>query len=214
LISDRGSQISLNIEPFNSLTSVVSIDVFTMRSSTFTALAAMAASTMAQNNMSYYDYTTEGNPQLDKRTLATIPLSFPDCGNSPLTDTLVCNTSASAWDRASALISMFTLEELVNNTVNTAPGVPRLGLPPYEVWNEALHGLSHFYKPKEGDFSWVTAFPQPITSMASMNRSLIHQIGSIISTQGRAASNAGRYGLNVYSPNINGFRAPVWGRVC
>jgi beta-D-xylosidase 4 len=194
------------------LTFVVLIDFLTMRSSTFAALAAMAASTMAQNNMSYYDYTTEGNPQLDKRTLATIPLSFPDCGDSPLTDTLVCNTSASAWDRASALISMFTLEELVNNTVNTGPGVPRLGLPPYEVWNEALHGLSHFYKPKEGDFSWVTAFPQPITSMASMNRSLIHQIGSIISTQGRAASNAGRYGLNVYSPNINGFRAPVWGR--
>jgi beta-D-xylosidase 4 len=191
---------------------VVPIEFLIMRSSTLAAVAAMAASTMAQNNASYYDYTTEGNPQLDKRTLATIPLSFPDCGDSPLTDTLVCNTSASAWDRASALISMFTLEELVNNTVNTAPGVPRLGLPPYEVWNEALHGLSHFYKPKEGDFSWVTAFPQPITSMASMNRSLIHQIGSIISTQGRAASNAGRYGLNVYSPNINGFRAPVWGR--
>jgi beta-D-xylosidase 4 len=90
----------------------------------FTALAAMAASTMAQNNMSYYDYTTEGNPQLDRRTLATIPLSFPDCGDSPLTDTLVCNTSASAWDRASALISMFTLEELVT-TRSTPPLVSR-----------------------------------------------------------------------------------------
>ncbi|KAL1584633.1 hypothetical protein WHR41_06929 [Cladosporium halotolerans] len=176
------------------------------------ALAALIPAVAGQNNMSYYDYTINGNPQLDQRTLQTIPLSFPDCANSPLTDTLVCNTSASAWDRASALISMFTLEELVNNTVNTGPGVPRLGLPPYEVWNEALHGLSHFYQPEEGPFSWVTAFPQPITSMASMNRSLIHQIGSIISTQGRAASNAGRYGLNVYSPNINGFRAPVWGR--
>lgn len=176
------------------------------------AMAAFASSAMAQNNQSYYDYTTNGNPQLDRRTLATIPLSFPSCVDSPLADTLVCNTSAKAWDRASALISMFTFEELVNNTVNTAPGVPRLGLPPYEVWNEALHGLSHFYKPDEGPFSWVTAFPQPITSMASMNRSLIHQIGSIISTQGRAASNAGKYGLDVYSPNINGFRAPVWGR--
>jgi beta-D-xylosidase 4 len=183
-----------------------------MRSSVSAAMATIVASTLAQNNMSYYDYTTNGNPQLDHRTLATIPLGFPDCADSPLTDTLVCNKSASAWDRASALIAMFTLEELVNNTVNTAPGVPRLGLPPYEVWNEALHGLSHFYQPKTGDFSWVTAFPQPITSMASMNRSLIHQIGSIISTQGRAANNAGRYGLDVYSPNINGFRAPVWGR--
>lgn len=176
------------------------------------AVATFSLAAVAQNNMSYYDYTTNANPQLTSRTLQTIPLSFPSCRDSPLADILVCNTSANAWDRASALISMFTLEELVNNTVNTAPGVPRLGLPPYEVWNEALHGLSHFYQPDEGDFSWVTAFPQPITSMASMNRSLIHQIGSIISTQGRAASNAGKYGLDVYSPNINGFRSPVWGR--
>lgn len=201
------SHISLH-----SLSLVLVVDLYKMRTSTCATLFAVVGGVMAQNNDSYYDYNTNGNPQLDRRTLATIPLGFPNCSASPLSDNLVCNVSASAWDRASALISLFTLEELVNNTVNTAPGVPRLGLPPYQVWNEALHGLSHFYKPQEGDFSWVTAFPQPITSMASMNRSLIHQIGSIISTQGRAASNAGRYGLDVYSPNINGFRAPVWGR--
>lgn len=48
--------------------------------------------------------------------------------------------------------------------------------------------------------------------MASMNASLIHNIADIIGTQGRAYNNAGKYGLNVYAPNINGFRSPIWGR--
>jgi beta-D-xylosidase 4 len=185
-----------------------------MRSFTTSAAAVLAAASLVstQANTSYYDYAHMGNPQLTPRCLETIPLSFPDCTNGPLHMTQVCNQSATSYERATALISMMTLEELVNNTVNTAPGVPRLGLPPYEVWNEALHGLTHFYQPKTGDFSWTTAFPQPILSMASMNKSLIHQIGDIISTQGRAANNAGRYGLNVYAPNINAFRSPVWGR--
>ena len=185
----------------------------TMAMLTAAFVAGLAAFAQAQNNQSYYDYNTEANPQLTERCLSTdVALGFPDCVSGPLSGTPVCNESLPAWDRAGALISMMTLDELVNNTVNTAPGVPRLGLPPYQVWNEALHGLTHFFQPDSGHFSWTTAFPQPILSMASMNRSLIYQIGDIISTQGRAANNAGRYGLDVYSPNINGFRSPVWGR--
>lgn len=165
-----------------------------MYATTATLLAAMAGTIAAQNNQSYYDYTAEGNPQLDSRTLATqILRGFPDCEEAPLAGTPVCNTSLPAWERASSLVSLLTLEELVNSTVNTGPEIARLGLPPYQVWNEALHGLSHYYQPDEGEFSWVTSFPQPIMSMASMNRSLIYQISDIISTQARAASNAGRY---------------------
>lgn len=177
------------------------------------ALAALVPSIAAQAQTSYVDYDTEPQPALDTRTLGTNVLGFPSCEGSPLAGTEVCDTSLNAFDRASALISMFTLEELVNNTANTAPGVPRLGLPAYEVWNEALHGLGHGYHINTtGEWSWATSFPQPIVSMASMNRSLINQIGSIISTQGRAANNAGKYGLDSYAPNINGFRSPVWGR--
>lgn len=185
-----------------------------MRPSTSALLAATVVSLAnAQANESFYDYNTNGNPQLTARCLSTDTfLGFPDCASGPLSGTAVCNQSLPASDRAFALVSLMTLDELVNNTVNTSPGVPRLGLPPYQVWNELLHGLQHFFQPEEGEFSWTTAFPQPILSMASMNRSLIYQIGDIVSTQGRAASNAGRYGLNVYSPNINGFRSPVWGR--
>lgn len=176
------------------------------------ALAALVPTVWAQAQTAYVDYSTEPQPNLDMRTVETIQTTFPSCVNSPLSNTQVCNTSASAWDRASALVSLFTLEELVNNTGNTAPGVPRLGFPAYEVWNEALHGVSHGSFADNGTFSWATSFPQPILSMASMNRTLINQIGSIISTQGRAFSNAGRYGLDSYAPNINGFRSPVWGR--
>jgi len=117
--------------------------------------------------------------------------------------------------RASSLISLFTLEELINQTGNTASGVPRLGLPKYQVWNEALHGLdrANFAMGSEGgEFDWSTSFPMPILSMASMNRTLINHIGSLISTQARAFSNVGMYGLDSYAPNINAFRSPLWGR--
>lgn len=63
---------------------------------------------------------------------------YPDCVNGPLASNLVCDTSANFLDRAKALVNEMTLEEMVNNTVNGSPGVPRLGLPPYEWWSEAL----------------------------------------------------------------------------
>ncbi|KAK3116463.1 hypothetical protein LTR53_003127 [Teratosphaeriaceae sp. CCFEE 6253] len=184
-----------------------------MPSLILSALAALVPTIAAQAQTSFDDYLTNPQPSLDERTLALLaPYGFPDCATGPLSNTTVCDTTASAWERATSLVSMFTLEELVNNTDNTAPGVPRLGLPEYQVWNEALHGLSRAAVADNGSFAWATSFPMPITSMASLNASLINQIGSIISTQGRAFSNVGRYGLDVYSPNINGFRSPVWGR--
>ncbi|KAH9841234.1 Glycoside hydrolase family 3 protein [Teratosphaeria destructans] len=181
-------------------------------SAAIATLVALAPTVWAQAQTTMIDFNIEPQPSLDDRTLATIVTGFPSCIDSPLSDTPVCNTALAAWDRASALVSLFSLEELVNNTGNTNPGVSRLGFPPYQVWNEALHGLARAAFTDNGTFSWVTSFPQPILSMASMNKSLINQIGSIISTQGRAYSNNGRYGLDTYAPNINGFRSPVWGR--
>ncbi|KAJ5764789.1 hypothetical protein N7520_004348 [Penicillium odoratum] len=175
-------------------------------------LAALVPLALAQANTTYVDYSTEPQPNLDTQTLATIDLGFPDCENGPLSKTLVCDSSATAYDRAAALISLFTFEELVNSTGNTIPAIPRLGLPPYQVWSEALHGLDRANFTDSGDYSWATSFPSPILSMAALNRTLINQIGGIISTQGRAFNNVGRYGLDAYAPNINAFRHPVWGR--
>ncbi|MCJ1304033.1 hypothetical protein MMC08_006845 [Hypocenomyce scalaris] len=180
--------------------------------SLLTVVAILVSTALAQDNTTYVNYDIVSQPNLTPQTVATINLSFPDCSNGPLSSNLVCNMSAGYMERAASLISLFTLEELINNTGNTAPGVPRLGLPPYQVWNEALHGLDRANFTLSGDYMYATSFPQPILSMASMNRSLINQIASIISTQGRAFNNAGRYGLDSYAPNINGFRSPLWGR--
>ncbi|KAJ5205051.1 uncharacterized protein N7498_005930 [Penicillium cinerascens] len=175
-------------------------------------VAALVPTALAQANTSYVNYLTEAQPNLDAQTLATITLSFPDCAHGPLNKSLVCDTSARPHDRAVALVSMFTFEELVNSTGNNIPPIPRLGLPQYQVWSEGLHGLDRANFSDSGDYNWATSFPQPILTMAALNRTLINQIGDIISTQGRAFNNVGRYGLDAYAPNINSFRHPVWGR--
>ncbi|KAH2157149.1 hypothetical protein KXW33_006943 [Aspergillus fumigatus] len=166
-------------------------------------LVALLPGALAQANTSYVDYNVEANPDLTPQSVATIDLSFPDCENGPLSKTLVCDTSARPHDRAAALVSMFTFEELVNNTGNTSPGVPRLGLPPYQVWSEALHGLDRANFTDEGEYSWATSFPMPILTMSALNRTLINQIATIIATQGRAFNNVGRYGLD-YITGIQG----------
>lgn len=176
------------------------------------ALVAFAPTALAQANTTYQDYSVNAQPDLYSYSTATINFGFPDCTNGPLSKTKVCDSSARPHDRAAALVSMFTLEELLNSTGNYIPAIKRFGLPEYQAWNEALHGLDRANFSKSGPFSWGTSFPAPILTMAALNRTLIHQIGDIISTQGRAFNNAGRYGLDVYSPNINSFRHPVWGR--
>lgn len=174
--------------------------------------ASLASGVLAQANTSYVDYETEPQPDLTPQTVAIVNEGFPDCVNGPLSTNLVCNTTADFKARAAGLISALTLDELINLTGNTQYGVPRLGLPSYQVWNEALHGLDRANFTTAGEFEWATSFPMPILSMASMNRTLINQIASIISTQARAFNNFGRYGLDSYAPNINGFRSPIWGR--
>lgn len=140
--------------------------------------------------------------------------SFPNC-SSELLNNGVCDRSKSYVERARALINEFTLEELVNNTVNSAPGVPRLGIPAYEWWNEALHGVGHSpgvnYAP-DGNFSSSTSFPQPILLGATFDDRLINSIASAVSTEARAFNNFGHAGLNYWTPNINPFKDPRWGR--
>lgn len=174
--------------------------------------ALLVPAVQAQANTSYYNYSAEGQPQLFPETLATFRTTFPDCDSGPLSTNLVCNKTASPRDRATALVSLFTLEEVANNTGNSLPGVPRLGLPAYQVWGESLHGVLREVTTESGNYSWATSFPQAILTAASLNRTLFHEIASIIATQSRAFSNAGRFGLDAYDPNINGFRTPLWGR--
>ncbi len=64
--------------------------------------------------------------------------AFPDCVKGPLSTNTVCDTSKDAITRASALVDLWTDDELTSNTVNESPGVPRLGIPAYNWWSEAL----------------------------------------------------------------------------
>ena len=111
--------------------------------------------------------------------------------------------------KARRLINMMTLDEKISQMMNETPGIPRLGIKPYDWWNEGLHGV--------GRDGRATVFPQPI---GMGNPALIRQIGDAIATEGRAKHNVAqrnnnyaRYtGLTFWSPNINIFRDPRWGR--
>ena len=117
-------------------------------------------------------------------------------------------------ERIQDVISRLTLEEKVQLMKNGAPAVPRLGLPAYNWWNEGLHGVA---RTKEK----MTSFPQAIGMAATFDTEALQQVGDIISSEGRALFNedlkAGKTGtiyrgLTYWSPNINIFRDPRWGR--
>ncbi|KAI0072248.1 beta-xylosidase [Panus rudis PR-1116 ss-1] len=144
-----------------------------------------------------------------------ITYSFPDCANGPLKTNAICDTSKDPLTRAKALVNAMTVDEMVNNTDNFSGGAPRLGLPPYQWWSEALHGVASSpgvtFAPS-GEFSYATSFPQPILMGAAFDDDLIKAVATVISTEARAFNNAGRAGLDFFTPNINPFKDPRWGR--
>ncbi|HEY3936086.1 MAG TPA: glycoside hydrolase family 3 C-terminal domain-containing protein [Bryobacteraceae bacterium] len=114
--------------------------------------------------------------------------------------------------RAAALVSQMTLAEKIGQMQNAAPAIPRLHIPAYDWWNEALHGVARS--------GLATVFPQAIGLAATWDTDLEHRIADTISTEARAKYNDAiahdnhhRYfGLTFWSPNINIFRDPRWGR--
>jgi beta-glucosidase len=122
------------------------------------------------------------------------------------------DSSRSFEMRAADLVARMTVEEKVAQMLNDAPAIPRLGVPRYEWWNEALHGVA-----RAGD---ATVFPQAIGLAATFDPALIGEIARVISDEGRAKHHEFarrdqrlRYqGLTFWSPNINIFRDPRWGR--
>lgn len=112
------------------------------------------------------------------------------------------------------LIGRLTLQEKIRLLVNNAAAVPRLGIGGYDWWSEALHGVSNVGPGTKfgGAFPAATSFPQVITMAASLNASLWEQIGKVVSDEGRAMYNGGMAGLTYWSPNVNIFRDPRWGR--
>ena len=114
--------------------------------------------------------------------------------------------------RVNDLVSRMTLEEKVSQMMNAAPAIDRLGIPPYDWWNEALHGVARA--------GAATVFPQAIGLAATWDTKLMYEVADVISTEARAKHHEfvrnnqhARYqGLTFWSPNINIFRDPRWGR--
>ncbi len=114
--------------------------------------------------------------------------------------------------RALDTISKLTLEEKCNQLLHEAPGIDRLGIKPYNYWSEALHGVARCGR--------ATVFPEPIGQGATFDPELSRRIGEAVSSEGRAkfaiAQKIGNYGedagLTYWSPNVNLFRDPRWGR--
>lgn len=114
--------------------------------------------------------------------------------------------------RVKDLISRLTLQEKVYQMINSTPAIPRLGIPEYNWWNEALHGVARS--------GVATIFPQAIGMAATFDDHLIYEAASAISDEARAMYNAAirmgnrnQYGgLSFWTPNINIFRDPRWGR--
>ena len=120
---------------------------------------------------------------------------------------------AKADEQATALVSQLTLQEKVDQLINTAPAIPRLGIPAYNWWTESLHGAI-------GEVP-TTNFPEPIGLAATFDEPLIQDVAGAISLEVRALHDRGRKtgrlgyigtGLDTWSPNINIFRDPRWGR--
>jgi beta-glucosidase len=116
------------------------------------------------------------------------------------------------WEKASQLVRQMTLEEKVSQMLHSAKAVDHLGIPAYNWWNEALHGVA-----RSGT---ATVFPQAIAMAATMDPELIGRVADVIATEGRAKYEAFQEendrdiykGLTFWSPNINIFRDPRWGR--
>ena len=116
--------------------------------------------------------------------------------------------------RTSDLIRRMSLAEKVAQLQNGAPSISRLGLPAYNYWNEALHGVANN--------GIATVFPEPVGMASTWNLELLHQEGTVIGVEGRAKFNDYTmkhngdskwwYGLTFWTPNINIFRDPRWGR--
>ena len=122
------------------------------------------------------------------------------------------DTTLSAEQRAADLVGRMTVDEKVTQLVNQARAIPRLNVPYYDWWSEALHGVIN---------NGVTEFPEPVGLASTFDAPAIHSMGTAIGTEGRIKyvqaqraheKNLFLKGLDFWAPNVNIFRDPRWGR--
>ena len=132
--------------------------------------------------------------------------------SAPAQQAVYLDTKLAPAARAHDLVGRMTLDEKATQLEDWGAAIPRLGIPDYQTWNEALHGIARA--------GYATVFPQAIGMAATWDPSIVHAMGNVISTEARAKYNEAQrqgnhrifYGLTFWSPNINIFRDPRWGR--
>ncbi len=148
--------------------------------------------------------------------LAILCCAAPASAQEPVTNKLPLwkDPAQPLESRVRDLVGRMTLEEKARQVCNVAPSIPRIGLPAYDYWNECLHGV--------GRNGTATVFPQAIGMAASFDPVLLHTVADAIATEARAKNreytethqgdSTNYSGLSFWSPNINIFRDPRWGR--
>lgn len=117
-----------------------------------------------------------------------------------------------ARERAKELVEQMTIDEVISQLSYNAPAIDRLGIPEYNWWNEGLHGVARA--------GTATIFPQAIGMAATWNEKILKEVGEAVATEARAKYNESKRhgdrdiykGLTLWTPNINIFRDPRWGR--
>ena len=144
---------------------------------------------------------------------ALLIITYFSCPAQQLDHRPWTDTTLTFEERVDLLINSMTLEQKMSQLSNQSPSIESLGIPKYDWWNEALHGVARSAR--------ATVFPQAIGLAATFDDSLMYEIANIISDEARAINNhivskgkdQIRYmGLTFWSPNVNIYRDPRWGR--
>ena len=151
--------------------------------------------------------------QLLQLRVVVVAASQRPCSTPPFSTHPYCNASLPFNTRTYDLVNRIGNISLPRLLSNLDSGVPSLGIEAYEWWNEALHGVGESPGVSfTGTTPFATVFPEPILTSSSFNRTLFRAIGEAISTEARGFANAGHAGLSFWTPNVNIFRDPRWGR--
>ncbi len=134
-----------------------------------------------------------------------LKLTAAGTGNKKLSDTVIINVFKpnSYAERLSDLVGLMTVDEKIGQLVNRSEAIPRLGIPQYNYWNEALHGVLDV---------WATSFPQVVALGSTWDTDLVHRVATAISDEARVKNKIEGKGLSYWSPTVNIARDPRWGR--